>query len=144
MVAQPASVLITADEFDLLPEPGDGSRLELVDGEVVQMMTVTWEHGELQAEIASRLREFVRAHKLGGVTVETGFRLHRREGEAHIVRSPDVAFVARDRLPPPEERSRGSLRVAPDLAVEIVSPEERDAVLQRKVANYLAAGVRRT
>jgi Uma2 family endonuclease len=56
------------------------------------------------------------------------------------VRKPDVSFVRLDRLPggPP----KGHCRVAPDLAIEVISPNELYSEVEEKVDEYLAAGVR--
>jgi Uma2 family endonuclease len=58
------------------------------------------------------------------------------------VRGPDLAFVSAERIrdnPPPR---RGFWELAPDLAVEIVSPEDEEKDLREKVDDYLRAGVR--
>ena len=52
----------------------------------------------------------------------------------------DVAFVRTDRLPPRAARRR-SLELAPDLAVEVVSPTESRQEIEDKVAKYLDGGV---
>jgi Uma2 family endonuclease len=58
-----------------------------------------------------------------------------------VVRAPDVSLVAKGRIPaagiPKNYRP-----VAPDLAVEVVSPSDRFEDVQTKVADYLAAGTR--
>src|SRR5438874_5926949 len=68
---------------------------------------------------------------------ETGFRLAR---DPDVVLGPDVAFVRADRLPPPDQRER-FLELAPDLAVEIVSPTDRPGDVRAKVPAYLRHGV---
>jgi len=54
---------------------------------------------------------------------------------------PDVAFVSADRIPPPAEES-GFWSLAPDIAIEIISPSETANAVQDKVQDYLIAGVR--
>jgi Uma2 family endonuclease len=66
---------------------------------------------------------------------ETGFKL---ETNPDTVRAPDVAFVRRDRLPDPVPR--GYPAMAPDLAVEVLSPDDRPRAISEKVAAWLAAG----
>jgi Uma2 family endonuclease len=56
------------------------------------------------------------------------------------VRSPDIAFVRKERLPLPTRGNGGYILGAPDLAVEIRSASQSPADLQRKVEQYLAAG----
>lgn len=55
--------------------------------------------------------------------------------------SPDVAFVRAERVPTGEEH-RGFLRLAPDLAVEVLSPSDSRAAALRKGLRYIEAGVR--
>jgi len=57
------------------------------------------------------------------------------------VRAPDIAFVSNDRLPR-DPYAPAYWRFAPDLAVEILSPSNRAADMQRKVLEYLDAGSR--
>jgi Uma2 family endonuclease len=71
------------------------------------------------------------------VGAETGFVLGR---DPDTVLGPDAAVVRTERLPPPAEQ-QGFLERAPDLAVEIVSPNDRWTTVSGKVDAYLAAGV---
>jgi Uma2 family endonuclease len=57
------------------------------------------------------------------------------------VRAPDLAFVCRERLPP-ENQPRGFWEIAPDLVVEVVSPNDTRAEIQLKVREWIEAGVR--
>ncbi len=57
------------------------------------------------------------------------------------VRKPDVSFIQASRLPA-SERPTGHCQIAPDLAVEVVSPNDLFEDVSRKVEEYLAAGVR--
>ena len=82
---------------------------------------------------------FVRRHGLGKVyNADTGFVLFE---EPPTVRAPDVAFVSRSRLPSPEE-SVSFGRLAPDLAVEVLSPSNTATAILDKVEDYLEAGTR--
>lgn len=67
-----------------------------------------------------------------------GFRLRRHPD---TVRAPDAAFIAQDRLPA-GRRHRGYFEGAPDLTVEVVSPEDRPAEVRAKVREWLEAGAR--
>lgn len=135
--ARPGSRRLTLEQFQRLPD--DGYRYDLVDGWLVREPPAGFEHGDLAMELGSRLREFVRERELGRVVAaETGFVLRE---EPVRVRGPDVAFVAGHRLPPAAER-RGFLRLAPDLAVEVVSPSNTWAEVAAKVRDYLEAGTR--
>jgi Uma2 family endonuclease len=66
---------------------------------------------------------------------ETGFRIAR---DPDTVRAPDVAFVCAQRLP--SRRPRGYFEGPPDLAVEVVSPEDRASEVMAKVEDWLRAG----
>lgn len=132
-----ARAVVTADELDRIP--GDGLRRELVDGEVRTMSPAGFRHGVVALRIGSRLEEFVRDHGLGlVVAAETGFRLSR---DPDTVRAPDAAFVATTRLPDQDAQAR-FLDLAPDLAVEVVSPSDRAADVVDKTLAWLAAGTR--
>ncbi|MFW6079673.1 MAG: Uma2 family endonuclease [Gemmatimonadota bacterium] len=127
---------VTIDEFVRLP--ADLHRDELVGGTVVRESPAGFEHSRVGVTIATRLRNFVAELDLGVVTGSDGGFVLREEPPT--VRAPDVAFVARDRLP--TEAIDGFAPFAPDLAVEIVSPSDRVADIQEKVLDYLDAGTR--
>ena len=136
-----AERLYTCDEFDALPNPDDGRKMELIDGRVVYSMTVGFDHGRLTGIIITWFNNFILPRALGHVLTETGFRLRELPVRAGRVRGPDVSFIKASRLPPRSETRRGSLRLAPDLAVEVASPDEREEDLQAKIAMYFEAGV---
>ncbi len=121
---------------DLLRLPHDDRRYELVRGELVPMPPVAGEHGGVAVNLASELRDVVRPAALGWVVTETGFILTR---DPDLVRAPDIAFIRRDRLTR-DELAKGYVPFAPDLAVEIVSPNDSAADLVEKVQEYLHFG----
>ncbi|MCS6880702.1 MAG: Uma2 family endonuclease [Oscillochloridaceae bacterium] len=127
------SRLLTVEEFAALP-PG-ASRRELVGGEVVETMPPGGIHGILAALITAALSQWSR-QRGGYVGIESGFVLQQ---DPATVRAPDVYYVRAERLPEtgvPE----GFWTIAPDLAVEIVSPSDSADGLHEKVRDYLAAG----
>lgn len=129
--------LLTLEEFERLPD--DESRTELVRGRLVREPPAGMDHGQLATQLTALISLFVDRHALGEVfTADTGFVLFE---EPPTVRAPDVAFVSRDRLPPPEE-SIGFGRLAPDLAVEIISPSNTAIEILEKAEDYLEAGTR--
>ncbi|MGH7556734.1 MAG: Uma2 family endonuclease [Gemmatimonadota bacterium] len=128
--------LLTIEEFHRLPD--DGWRCELVRGEVVREPPAGYEHGRLANRILHLLTSFVEERGLGEVLAsETGFVLFE---EPPTVRAPDAAFVAGGRIPSPAPPGYG--RLAPDLAVEVVSPSNTVADIHAKVMDYLDAGSR--
>ena len=128
--------LVTAEELERM---GEDAPYELVRGELVPVSPPGGEHGELAVRLAFALENFVRPRRLGTVYVETGFILSRRPD---TVRGPDVAFVTRERRASLGGRIRGYIPGAPDLAVEIRSPDNTAAELSAKAADYLRAGTR--
>ncbi|MCX6021735.1 MAG: Uma2 family endonuclease [Chloroflexi bacterium] len=131
--------LVTAEEFLQMPDPGDGRRYELLDGEVVELTPPGGEHGVIAALFTIRLGLWLQANPFGILLVgDPGVILQRKPDR---VRAPDVCYFRRDRLPG-GKAPRGYLEVIPDLVVEVVSPGDRAGEIQQKVAEWLAAGVR--
>ncbi len=127
-----APKLLTAEEFALLPNPDDGSRMELVRGIVQMAPPPAWEHGDAVDAIITSLRTFVRDHKLGRTASNVGFTLARNPD---IVRAPDAAFVSGI-----ARGFRGYFEGAPTLAVEVVSATDREESIHARVGEYLDAG----
>ncbi len=124
----------TADE--LLRLPDGGRRFELIEGRLYSMAPTGDVHGFVESNIDNLLAPFVRERGLGWVLVgEPGFWLGR---DPDTVRAPDVAFVSHARLG--RHPSGGFPRIAPDLAVEILSPGDRPGRVQGKVDEWLASG----
>jgi Uma2 family endonuclease len=129
--------LVTAEE--LLQMQDEDCRTELIDGEILRMAPAGGEHGEVTHNAGLLLGVHVRAGRLGRmVGAETGFLLRRHPD---LVRAPDVAFIARQRIPP-GGLPKGYIPFPPDLAVEVVSPNDTDQYVLRKVQDWLAAGTR--
>ena len=136
MVTTNTTKLMTVEEFETLPD--DGWRYELIEGVRRRMPPGGLEHGGIGAEFVRRLGNFVRERDLGlVVNAESAFLFERGPDVARV---PDAAFVRADRLPPREEWWRVS-RVVPDLAVEVVSPNDRPQEIAEKVDLYLTHGV---
>lgn len=127
--------LVTAEELARYQE--DDYRYELVDGRVVRMNPPGGRHGHLALNIGALLRDHVKKLGLGAVMVESGFTLARNPD---TVRGPDVSFVRKEQIPQ-AGLPHGFWEGAPDLAVEVVSPDNRGAALRSKVGDYLARGV---
>jgi Uma2 family endonuclease len=128
---------MTAEQ--LLELEDDGFLYELVRGELVRMTPPGGEHGEVAGEAYWHLRNYIARNPIGRVyAAETGFLLAR---DPDLVRAPDAAFVRGERLPPREAR-KGYLPLAPDLAVEVVSPTDRAKDVHAKVMDFLDAGTR--
>jgi Uma2 family endonuclease len=126
-----APAIRTAEE---LLRAGDIGRCELVRGELAMMVPPGGEHAAISNEIAHRLTLFVKSRDIGRVLAEAGFVLSR---DPDTVRAPDVAFVRAGRVP-----GRGYMEGAPDLAVEVLSPDDRPGDIREKVAEWLEAGAK--
>ena len=93
-------------------------------------------HGSVAFAIGLKIGNHVGERQLGRVfAAETGFILERTPD---TVRAPDVAFVRNDRLHLMDER--GFFPGAPDLAVEVLSPDDTAAEVMEKVQQWLDAG----
>lgn len=123
-------------DADLLALPRDGRKYELVDGEV-RVSPAGFRHGVVSVRLILRLGAFVVERKLGYLLdSSTGYRL-----PSGNVRAPDVSYAAQERVPsaiPPI----GFADFVPDLAVEVLSPEDSAREVLDKVGEYLRAGVR--
>jgi Uma2 family endonuclease len=125
-----------ATEEDLMRMPKDGSRYELVDGEITASPPTYMRHAVIAAKILSRLMGHLEANPVGIAVPRTaGFRLP--DGN---VRCPDVGFVRNEKLPGGEV-PWGLGEFAPDLAVEILSTNESLRYLFNKIGEYLQCGV---
>jgi len=127
-------------ELSTSPEYAD-LRLELSEGELIVMSPAGGSHGIVAMQIGWIIKSFVEAQGLGFVFgAETGFVLDTQTGGAYTLRAPDVAYVSRDRLPAgaPDRY----VPLAPDLAVEVVSPNDRADEVNRKLLDYLRYNTR--
>ena len=141
MAVSVEKTLVTAGELPALSArfSARGKRTELVGGGLVVMAPAGGRHGQVAHTLALFIGVHVRNRSLGRVfAAETGFVLRR---DPDTVRAPDVAFVARGRLGV-EETPAGFLELAPDLAVEVVSPGDSTAAIRDKVRDWLDAGTR--
>ncbi len=130
---------MTAREFAELPTPGD-ERLELVRGVVVMAPPANFGHGRRAFKLASVLEEFAQRHNLGVAGGEGGFRIAR---DPDTVRAPDAGWIAYDRLPNGQIPEDEYPDAAPNLAVEVISTNDREMLIDAKVAEWLAAGTER-
>ena len=133
-----AVTLLSAE--DLLQMPRDDHRYELVEGALHRMPPPGFEHGALAGQISGLLFAHVNQHKLGRVlAAETGFQI---ASDPDTVRAPDVSFVTRERLQQAAFDRHKYFPGAPDFLVEILSPSDSYSDVEKKVAQWLAAGAR--
>ncbi len=128
----------TATEQDVIDIEKRESRLcELVDGVLVEK-TIGYYESYLALRLGHFLAGFVERHRLGVVVGADGMmRL-----AAGLVRIPDVSFVSWNQLPGHRVPRVPIADLAPDLAVEVISPSNTSREMERKLQDFLAAGVR--
>jgi Uma2 family endonuclease len=127
--------IMTADE--LLKMPHDNFRFELVRGELIQMSPAGSNHGKIAARIGSRILQFVEEHNLGDVyAAETGFII---DTDPDTVRAPDASFVTRERIDALGD-TEGFFPGAPDLAIEVISPNDTYTQVADKALEWLRSG----
>jgi Uma2 family endonuclease len=124
---------MTADEYLAL---GDIGPSELIRGELVHRSLNGFYHGWIASNIDRVFGLFVKSNKLGRVsTAEAGFLISRNPD---TVRAPDVAFVRAERIPPGGQKK--FFEGPPDLAVEVLSPDDRSSEVNAKIHDWLEAG----
>ncbi len=120
------------EELILDPE----KEYEIVDGQPEEKIMGGARHGGVGVRLIIRLGTHIEINRLGGVYgPDTLFRIGKNN------RMPDVAFVSAARLPE-EGEPEGIWELAPDLAVEIISPSDLWEKVISKIEEYFAAGVR--
>ncbi len=130
------ATLMTAAE--LLAMPDDGfHRYELVKGELITMPPAGGEHGAIGSRVDRRIGAFVEQNDLGEVfNSDTGFIVST---DPDTVRAPDVSFLRKKRILA-DGIPKGLIPLAPDLAVEVISPSDSYTEVSEKVAQLLKAG----
>lgn len=129
--------VITAEQLASMPQ--DGNRYELVEGILKMMSPAGGRHGRVAVRINKLLAIHVDDNGLGATfAAETGFLL---ETEPDTVRAPDGAFVKQDKMDSLEDEF-GFLPFAPDLAIEVVSPSDTFAEVEKKAFMWLDFGTK--
>jgi Uma2 family endonuclease len=126
--------LLTIEQYAALDEPV-GVRYELSQGDLIVTPSASYFHNDIRDRFNARLRAFLDAYPCGNVISEMDMRLG-----ADTVRRPDIAFIREESLEG-IDLERVPLPIAPDLAIEIVSKNDRADDLILKVSQYLQAGV---
>jgi Uma2 family endonuclease len=137
MIQQTRTEIKSASQ--LLLAPDDGSRRELLKGILIVMSPAGSEHGRIASRILTRLSIHVEANNLGETfAAETGFLI---ESDPDTVRAPDAAFVSYQKMSDVDDTT-GYLPLAPDLVVEVLSPNDSSSEIEAKVEQWLDAGSR--
>ncbi len=125
--------LMTVEQFAAL-ETLDTEDYELSEGELVPLSSGTWYHNELRDLIARAIWTYLDRSPVGKAMIEIDCRL-----SAGTVRRPDVSVFLNQNLGL-IDRSRIPVPFAPDIAIEVLSPNERAMDVRRKTRDYLDAG----
>jgi Uma2 family endonuclease len=136
ITVEPPRKVWTEAELQSLPE--DGYNHEVVDGELVMSPKNDFFHGDISSELLMAMRSFVRANRLGAVLdSSTGFWMKNRN-----CRAPDVSFVSRGRLRELgfKRSTRRFFPGAPDLAVEVLSPNNTRAQIDERLKDFFESG----
>src|SRR5678816_2505157 len=110
--------LVTAGELERLPD--DGYRYELVEGRLVRMSPVTFDHGRIVLRLGFLLSRHLEERPVGVIGTDIGFKL---ASNPDTVRGPDIAFVRSERVP--ARGTPGFLKQSPDAVIEVLSPDDR-------------------
>lgn len=113
---------------------------EVVDGQVVEKPAMGAYEVEIAVILVRLMGVFAETHQLGRVVMEMPFRL---KPGGKLDRRPDVAFVSRERWPIERRVPRAAAwDVVPDLAVEVISPNNKAIEVVKRLEEYFRAGVR--
>ena len=126
---------LTVADLDYLPD--DGCHYELREGELIRMSPSKRRHARSAGRLVMHLSAYLLEHPLGEISIaEGGFRT----GPEETIFCPDVAFVSAERAAtvPLDDY----YPFAPDLAVEVWSPDNTEQEMNNKAAGYLAHGGR--
>jgi Uma2 family endonuclease len=110
------------------------------------MSPAGWKHGGIASWLLRKVGDHVDENGLGMVTAaETGFILYKNPDPRgkDTVRAPDVGYIAAARVPGDlDDLPDGFVPFAPDLAIEVVSPNDEKGEIEQKIAEYLRYGTR--
>ena len=112
---------------------------ELVNGRVVPLMPTGHVHGFVESKLTRQLVAWVEGNGLGSVlSGEVGIYIRRNPD---TVRAADILFISNDRFA--RQGASGYLDVAPELVIEVLSPDDRWTDVIEKIEDYFSAGVDR-
>jgi len=128
-----AKTLMSVEEFDRLEEPDELS-YELDEGELVVMTKPRPLHNRIAERLYRALSRYLESHQVGEAFIfEYLFVLG-----PNIKRAPDVSFLRAERANQIDPNA--DIPGAPDLAVEVLSPNDTVSAVRRKIRQYFAAG----
>ena len=130
-------VALTINDFMELPEREDGAVYELDAGELIVLAKPGARHELVKVQMTEILVPYLVSHeKPGRLFIEAGFTLN-----ADTLRIPDLAIVLRENLSRISKEDM-PIPIPPDVAIEVISPTDTIRYLERKIEQYLSAGVK--
>jgi Uma2 family endonuclease len=127
--------LMTVEEFAQM-DTADTENYELVAGELVPLSSPTPRHIRIQGLLFRLLENYFASNRIGEAFFELDCQL-----SADTVRRPDISVFLADRLRQ-INLDKSPAPLAPDIAVEILSPSQTAMDVRRKVRDYLRAGTK--
>ncbi|HMD47658.1 MAG TPA: Uma2 family endonuclease, partial [Bryobacteraceae bacterium] len=122
---------LSFEQFEQLHD--DGLKHQLLEGELLVVAPPKTPHTLIAENLADALRPYVKAHFLGRVHVEAGFKL-----STATWLQPEVSFVRNQQVQQsdPTQYYSGS----PAIAIEVASESNTAAELDRKMELYFSHG----
>ena len=121
---------ITLDEFLQLPETKPAS--EYINGEIIQKPMPQGEHSAIQGDLIPAINAVLRTQRIARVFPE----LRCKFGGRAIV--PDVSVYTWERISRTENgKVTGTFTIAPDWMIEILSPEQSQTKVIKKILHAL-------
>lgn len=122
---------------------GSDARVEIIDGELVEMAAGGHVNGIIGATCIRLLGNYLEENPIGEVmqdaTTYLMFSNQRRLRDSFV---PDVSFIFHENVPPDWDPTENLHPGVPDLAIEIVSPTDNHDAVLRKRQIYLEKGTR--
>jgi Uma2 family endonuclease len=124
---------LRVEDMALVPE--DGYRYELWEGKLVRRMASKPRHGRVAGRVVRHLDAYLLQQSLGEIFIaEAGFRA----GPGESLYCPDASYISNERIAQMELDEFAPF--APDIAIEVRSPDNTMRQLERKARHYLAHG----
>jgi Uma2 family endonuclease len=131
------ATLETPDAKQDFPELPDRRGCELIDGEWVEK-NMGAQAAIVGLNVNARIRDHAGAHQLGlAFSSDVGYQIFADKPKR--MRKPDGSFIRRGRLPG-DKPPRGHLHIPPDLAIEVISPNDLAENIEERIADFLQAG----
>jgi len=128
-----AKTLMSVEDFDRLEEPDELS-YELDEGELVVMTKPRPLHNRIALRLTREIMKYLETHPVGEVfSSDNLFVLG-----PNTKRAPDISFLRAERASQIDPNA--DIPGAPDLAIEVLSPNDTVSAVRRKIRQYFAAG----